>query len=332
MADKPASWSHYPRIKAVREGSQYVNTTSEPDDMDMDVAPAPKRGKLEPAYQAITHTSKEEKHFPFLELPAELRHIVYGFAMNSHQRVQIPYPRSPMVPGQQSLRRNPGFNILLLNKQVHGEAIDLFRKHCTVYLPVNVHSMVDVFWGAVQRKQHSAIVPSIYTSLMALAYSKNVRLNFYSTSTGAVIGCHRLDYQDLWQAAERLREFANMLDTVQMENQARRQVTLYVWVGISALLTKQADRTSSADAFASLLDSANSAARQGRAHTDWKVVARVYSADDDSRTLKIIERFKEDAPLATTYKYAGVSIGGHHLPNAIILCKDDPDVVLKPKI
>lgn len=315
--DSPAMGSLIPMFNRQGHFVEYFDSSFF-DEPNMDEEAASKGLKLKQATESITGTSKQR--ISFLELPPELRQMIYGYAMNFDQTVQRPYPPTGFAPAQMCYTHNPGFhlnhgfNILRANIQVYWDAMSWFRKQCTaVYIPMNVASVIASSWALIQQKKHSELTSEICTSLTALAYMNNVHLSFYMGGLKAwEVGYLRED--QLRALALRLQEVANMLDTVQFESQPRRRVTVHF--GVSEWIEDE-----QREAFLDVISAADSAARQGRAHTDWRVVPRLYgSASAHDRD--IIKGLDNDVQFATNIKLSFKALPDHIATN---LCKDDPE-------
>ncbi|KAF1978962.1 hypothetical protein BU23DRAFT_191600 [Bimuria novae-zelandiae CBS 107.79] len=230
-------------------------------------------------------TTECQKHFPFLELPAELRNKVYGYVMNFHQRVQIPYHYASPAPATKQLQLNTGFKVLRVNKQIYKEAILLFCKECTVYLPISLWANITLTWAVVSAHRDSTLGPAVRTTLTALAHCRDVHLSFYWPVGDEL---HRdckdsrdvVDYADFSHIANRLHEIANMLDTVHLEGKDRRRVTVHVVAPAYEfgflLPTVNVFQDSWAEGkFDMLLRSGELIGRQNKNHTEWTIAAWV---------------------------------------------------------
>ncbi|KAF9732357.1 hypothetical protein PMIN04_003109 [Paraphaeosphaeria minitans] len=241
--------------------------------MDKDAA----SNRLEPKQLTESIAGTDKQQISFLDLPPELRQMVYGYAMNYHQIVQRAYPPKGFAPAQMQSTNNPGFhvnhgfNILRANSHIYWEAISWFRWRCTtVYVPMNVASPIDSAWALIQQKKQSELTPETCTGLTALAYMQNVHLSFYMEGL-VKWEINHLGEVQLRALALRLQEVADMLDTVQPAGQHRRRVTVLFGVGAD-IENKQRD------AFLNVFSAADSAAAQGKAHTHWRIAPRLYGA------------------------------------------------------
>lgn len=179
------------------------------------------RRKLESTYQ--NDLEVDETKFPIMKLPLELRQMIYGYAMNFHQRVQIPY--HPLeLPGQEQLQKNEGFNVLLLNKEIHTEPINLFRKKCTAYIPMDVNTNVDIMWKHLQQGKAWLLESAVTTALMALTHSQDVHIAFYVSGS---FRSNVLWAADLEKVVIRLEEIAVMISYPSLATKDRGSLPIF---------------------------------------------------------------------------------------------------------
>lgn len=119
---KPVVW-HLSRWKPVKAYLEYVYLESNQEEVGFNLQPANRR-LLQRDHQ-VRWWKANGKHFPLMELPAEIREIIYTHTLPDKV---VPWPKS-RVRGvnpfkQAQLAASNNFSLLLVSKQVYHEAKD----------------------------------------------------------------------------------------------------------------------------------------------------------------------------------------------------------------
>ncbi|KAF2635193.1 hypothetical protein P280DRAFT_197452 [Massarina eburnea CBS 473.64] len=110
-------------------------------------------------------------HLSFLELPGEIRNIIYDYTLNTHQPYQV--PRRTGVP------QNTGYKVYALNQQIFNESYSLMKYNATAYIPLLSGMAIDKIFTDICDEKWAQIPPVAVTLLQALRNWRNVHIHLH---------------------------------------------------------------------------------------------------------------------------------------------------------
>ena len=113
-----------------------------------------------PQYINIQSTSDSQPAFPFLQLPPEIRNMVYRFHLPNDRVTYRSMAASRLLQSlNRPLRRTEGFDILFTNKQIHKEALYLLCTEKTFVIEISSLS-IDFLSSSPETSGLDLIVPN----------------------------------------------------------------------------------------------------------------------------------------------------------------------------